>query len=289
MPLRKKVLFLSFSLFFPSSFLLPPLFSLFFPSSPFFSPFSPHPSFSFYFLLLPYCCFSSFSFLYVHSFLLSFHVFSLLPFSSLHQSIHLIYLMSFFTFPSFSAKLVCICITLISYSITNSPIFSVELTLHPSFSLFIFLNIVAEAALLAGVVAFSQHAVNVAKTATDFVRDSEHIGRIIRKQFLEMEERYKNNPWDSEVEPDENAIGMVTPEPIRRHFHRRKSSLQDLMVDEFPSPAPATRPRSASLTSINEKEALQQVLDSQVTVRGKNMSGGLAQSVALARVYVRPK
>src|SRR3990167_7076299 len=137
MPLRKKVLFLSFSLFFPSSFLLPPLFSLFFPSSPFFSPFSPHPSFSFYFLLLPYCCFSSFSFLYVHSFLLSFHVFSLLPFSSLHQSIHLIYLMSFFTFPSFSAKLVCICITLISYSITNSPIFSVELTLHPSFSLYL--------------------------------------------------------------------------------------------------------------------------------------------------------
>lgn len=38
-----------------------------------------------------------------------------------------------------------------------------------------------------------------------------------------------------------------------------------------------------------DKEAVRAMLDKDVTARGSNISGGLAQSVALARVFVRTK
>lgn len=43
------------------------------------------------------------------------------------------------------------------------------------------------------------------------------------------------------------------------------------------------------MTDLRDIETLHTILDTEVSVRGNNLSGGLAQSVALARVYVRPQ
>ena len=46
---------------------------------------------------------------------------------------------------------------------------------------------------------------------------------------------------------------------------------------------------SISSLDIGGRETLRTILDTEVMERGNNLSGGLAQSVALARVFVRPQ
>ena len=75
------------------------------------------------------------------------------------------------------------------------------------------------------------------------------------------------------------------PEPRRafRRSHSRCASLKFSKLDL----TPARLTRSLSMTSLEDLEALHTILDTVVAERGANLSGGLAQSVALARVYVR--
>ena len=104
---------------------------------------------------------------------------------------------------------------------------------------------------------------------------------MIKSKFDETE--YIENQKKQIIEDDIILEYTPTP-PIRRRGNRRAYSRSESLNLDL---TPARLTRSLSMTSLEDLEELNTILDTVVTERGANLSGGLAQSVALARVYVR--
>ena len=168
---------------------------------------------------------------------------------------------------------------------------------------------VLQAALCAGVLAIGtpspQISPRLSRRATQRNTNKEAT-TFIRQQFQDQERarRYSDSEEEPEADPVDGPIRPFLGSPSHEGFrsppngnicfdpasslHRSRllrQNSEEMRLDF----SPARLTRSLPITTMADMDLLHTVLDTEVTNRGKNLSGGLLQSVALARVYVRPQ